>query len=231
MIERFTRNTRGRDVIVGDIHGYFSRLQAALDWAKFDPTVDRLFSVGDLVDRGPESAEVLDWLAKPWVHAVSGNHEAFAIEWQAGNLLPQHYRQNGGTWNMVNPDAWRIASAFRELPLAIELETAGGLIGIVHADCPFDDWAQFRKALEMGGEAAESAALLAHWSRDRIETQDRTVVKGVRAVVVGHNGVDMPGVLGNVYFIDTGPWRGGPFTLLDAASLRAAQAPMVLSEG
>ena len=62
-LQRFELNTAGRDFGVGDIHGYFTKLQAALDAIGFNPAVDRLFSVGDLVDRGPESAEVDTWLA------------------------------------------------------------------------------------------------------------------------------------------------------------------------
>ncbi|MCA4078770.1 metallophosphoesterase, partial [Pseudomonas kurunegalensis] len=54
-IKRFAANRAGRDFAVGDIHGHFTRLQAALDSAGFDPAIDRLFSVGDLVDRGPDS--------------------------------------------------------------------------------------------------------------------------------------------------------------------------------
>ena len=62
-IQRFTRNTTGRDLIVGDIHGCFGRLANALTLIDFDPARDRLFSVGDLVDRGPDSRQVTDWLA------------------------------------------------------------------------------------------------------------------------------------------------------------------------
>ncbi|WP_156803421.1 metallophosphoesterase [Frateuria aurantia] len=46
---------------MGEIHGCFSRLEAALALVGFDAGRDRLFAVGDLVDRGPESAEVLNW--------------------------------------------------------------------------------------------------------------------------------------------------------------------------
>ena len=51
-VKRFAANTAGRDFAVGDIHGHFTRLQSALDKAGFEPSVDRLFSVGDLIDRG-----------------------------------------------------------------------------------------------------------------------------------------------------------------------------------
>lgn len=52
-------NRRGRDIAVGDVHGHFQRLQQALDAVGFDPAIDRLFSVGDLVDRGPDSEQAL----------------------------------------------------------------------------------------------------------------------------------------------------------------------------
>lgn len=76
---RLLANIRGRDLAVGDIHGHFQRLEKCLEAVRFDPAVDRLFSVGDLVDRGPHSEAALEWLAQPWFHAVQGNHEALAI--------------------------------------------------------------------------------------------------------------------------------------------------------
>lgn len=85
LVARFARNPLGRDLIAGDVHGHFSRLAAALDAVAFDPVRDRLFSVGDLVDRGPESDHALDWLARPWFYAVSGNHEDMAIRWPRGH--------------------------------------------------------------------------------------------------------------------------------------------------
>jgi serine/threonine protein phosphatase 1 len=40
---RIPKNEHGRDFAVGDIHGYFSRLQESLDAMGFDPSGDRLF--------------------------------------------------------------------------------------------------------------------------------------------------------------------------------------------
>ena len=64
-VRRFPLNARGREFAVGDIHGHFSRLDAALAAVRFAPDRDRWFSVGDLVDRGPESRDVLAWLDRP----------------------------------------------------------------------------------------------------------------------------------------------------------------------
>jgi serine/threonine protein phosphatase 1 len=98
-IVTFLANTVGRDFAVGDIHGCFSALQKVLDTVTFDPAVDRLFSVGDLVDRGPESHLVLEWLDKPWFHAIGGNHDHMAWRSALGDPYPHvDHRRHGGEW-------------------------------------------------------------------------------------------------------------------------------------
>ena len=68
-------NEQGRDFVVGDVHGCFRTLERGLREVQFDADSDRLFGVGDLVDRGPNSADALVWLEERF-HAVAlGNHE------------------------------------------------------------------------------------------------------------------------------------------------------------
>jgi len=74
-IQKLPSNTRGTDYVIGDLHGCFSLLERLLDEVRFDKSRDRLFSVGDLIDRGPESLRCLQLLAEPWFYAVQGNHE------------------------------------------------------------------------------------------------------------------------------------------------------------
>lgn len=52
----FEINEVGKDFIVGDIHGCLDQLKFQLSVTGFDKSKDRLFSVGDLIDRGPDSA-------------------------------------------------------------------------------------------------------------------------------------------------------------------------------
>lgn len=218
-VQRFARNPHGRDWVVGDIHGCFSRLRQHLDEHGFDPAVDRLFSVGDLVDRGPESELALEWLAYPWFHAVLGNHEQMAIDWvDCPEMDAGTYAYNGGMWNIGNPSDERIrfSDAFRGLPVAIELETAAGLVGIVHADCPRRDWSGMVAALDAGDERVENACL---WSRSRIKSGYAEPVEGVQMVIVGHTPLKSVCWLGNVFHIDTGAVFGGELTVLDIATL------------
>lgn len=225
LIKRFERNQAGRDFAVGDIHGHFTRLQVVLDTAGFDPARDRLFSVGDLVDRGPESEQVLAWLDKPWFHAIQGNHEDIAVRHvQIGRVDQGIYLANGGAWFLGLPSAEQqeIATRFADLPIAIEVQTSAGLVGLVHADCPFPSWTTLCDALEGRMPGLRRVEDACQWSRHRVEQQDASGVQDILAVVVGHTPLRRPVVLGNVFHIDTMGWRpqnGGYFTLLDLETL------------
>jgi serine/threonine protein phosphatase 1 len=78
VVQYLPENTQGRDFIVGDIHGTTELLGKILNHVNFDKNVDRLISVGDLVDRGPDSIGALKLLDQPWFHCVLGNHEDLA---------------------------------------------------------------------------------------------------------------------------------------------------------
>lgn len=229
LIKRFPINTVGRDFAVGDIHGHFTLLQQTLDAAGFDPAVDRLFSVGDLVDRGPECRSSIDWLAKPWFHPVRGNHDDYVVRFDTCDL--DNWVYNGGAWFLGMPfdEQREFAVQFGELPIAIEVETEGGLVGLVHADCPFPSWLQLQFALT-GALQPKELNLVKNtcmWSRSRIEHGDTDGVQDVRAMVVGHTPLRQAAVLGNVHYIDTMGWRpqdDGYFTLLDLHSLQSVPA-------
>jgi len=220
-VQTFSLNTAGRDFAVGDIHGCFSALQSALDQIRFSPDTDRLFSVGDLVDRGPESHQVLDWLERPWFHAICGNHDLMTWRRAAGDPMREvDHRLHGGEWlDDCGADFQaRIAERLRALPLAIEVETAQGTVGLVHADFPYDDW----RAIHGKRFSADDEAVCL-WSVHRYHSRYAQPVRNVRAVVHGHITLRKMAQLGNVYFIDTGGWRkGGRFTLLDLQTLKAA---------
>lgn len=218
---RFSINTQGRDFAVGDIHGCFTALQQALDHIDFNPTKDRLFSVGDLVDRGPESGQVLGWLARPWFHAICGNHD-FMI-WRSALGTPylevNHLEHGGGWLNELDQETQRrVGERLAALPLAMEVETPEGLVGLVHADCPYDDWKDMQSQ-----PLTASAVDCCLWSRERYRHSYTTPVRNVRAIIHGHVTVGSMQKLGNVYFIDTGGWRRdrGHFTLLNLKTLAA----------
>lgn len=101
IVRRFPLNTVGRDFAVGDIHGHFTLLQEALAAIGFDPTRDRLFAVGDLVDRGPECEQALAWLGMPWFASVRGNHDDYLPRHNSGQV--GSWALNGGGWWLHDP--------------------------------------------------------------------------------------------------------------------------------
>uniref|UniRef100_UPI00333E5C2E metallophosphoesterase n=1 Tax=Castellaniella defragrans TaxID=75697 RepID=UPI00333E5C2E len=222
ILQRFSVNTAGRDFAVGDIHGCFSKLETALLRARFSPTTDRLFAVGDLVDRGPESHHALIWLEYPWFHAICGNHDLMTWRRASGDPYPRvDHTAHGGKWLDTHDatERQRIAQSLRALPLAIEVETAQGMIGIVHGDYPYDDW----QAIQGERLSAEDEEICL-WSSDRYRAQYTQPVRNVRAIVHGHLTLPRMAQLGNVFYIDTGGWRdGGQFTLLDLHTLKAVR--------
>lgn len=205
-VGRFEQNHVGRDFVVGDVHGCFSILATALRIVGFKESADRLFSVGDLIDRGPESEQVLDWLRKPWFHAVRGNHDQMAIEYAAGGLDGGMYFANGGAWFIAldRERQQRIARALDALPVAIEVQTETGLVGIVHAEPAGRSWHDFVGVLGVDSEDRQRAIDIALWSRSRISGQDHNPVGGVARVFVGHTPVREVVQFGNVIYIDTG---------------------------
>ena len=93
--------------MIGDLHGCFGTLEHALAELAFDSGRDRLFSVGDPIDRGPRSAETLAWLESGRITAtVRGNHEQMMVNaleanevlWVRKSGPGSDWLHNGGDW-------------------------------------------------------------------------------------------------------------------------------------
>lgn len=69
---------QGRLLVMGDIHGQYEKMVRVLELCGYQAEVDRLILLGDYVDRGPDSrqvvSEVMD-LVKGGAIALYGNHE------------------------------------------------------------------------------------------------------------------------------------------------------------
>lgn len=213
MIQHHAQNRHGRDFVVGDIHGEYRLLEDALHRVDFQVSRDRLFSVGDLIDRGPDSFACLSLALEPWFFGVRGNHEALAQAALGGGDWGA-WLMNGGTWvrdHDLDAVRRRLESALVRLPYVREVAVAGQRLGIVHAEPP-TDWAQ----IETADEALMHQLV---WGRRRIAGQDTTPVTGIDAVAVGHTIVPEPVRLGNVHYLDTGAFDTGRLTLVEAQEL------------
>jgi serine/threonine protein phosphatase 1 len=98
MIKTLPVNVSGRDFVVGDLHGCKYLFDQFLDHVKFMPKEDRVISVGDLIDRGPQSLECLHLLNEPWFHCVKANHEQLMEDYLTGGPTGPWWFRNGGNW-------------------------------------------------------------------------------------------------------------------------------------
>ena len=120
---------------IGDIHGCFETLQGLLRRIAFDPREDRLWLVGDLVNRGPRSLEVLRWaveLGDPIV-AVLGNHDLHLLGRAAG--VAEARRRDTLEPVLAAPDRDDLLAWLRQRPL---IHRQGETL-MVHAGL-FPDW-------------------------------------------------------------------------------------------
>ena len=66
---------------IGDVQGCFDELRALLELIQFNPDADTLWFCGDLVNRGPDSLEVLRYIKSLGSRAivVLGNHDFYLL--------------------------------------------------------------------------------------------------------------------------------------------------------
>lgn len=104
---------------IGDVQGCFDSLQALLARIAYDPGVDRLLFVGDLVNRGPKNVEVLRWAMAQGsrVQTVLGNHDT--------HLIARHIGATGAKRRdtlddvLTAPDRDALVGWLRSQPLAV----------------------------------------------------------------------------------------------------------------
>ena len=93
-----------RTLVIPDIHGEEERLKAVLDKASYNSELDRLIQLGDLVDRGKNSRQVVEFFMNlkdkyhPKVILIKGNHEDMFLDWLEDDSeeFEEWYFHNGG---------------------------------------------------------------------------------------------------------------------------------------
>lgn len=220
MFRQIPRNREGRTFAIGDLHGHFDLLDEALEKIGFDKTKDLLLSSGDMVDRGPKSERIADFVGQPWFRAVRGNHEQMLLE--EGH---DTYRvQNGASWWLClnHVEKAELRAVMGSLPIAMEIETAKGRIGIVHADVPYLNWTRFTtELLDYWNKILVNSAI---WERSRwMRGAPEEFVSGIDYVVAGHTPSDATRFNGNVLNMDTAcGYDGGQLTVIDLDTFEIA---------
>lgn len=196
---------------VGDIHGCLDKLISLMDIIDIDRKKDTLLFIGDYIDRGPQSKDVVDYLinlAKQQSRVIflKGNHE----------LMLQDYLSGSDKFNfLVNGGQATLDSYLKESPLA-------------EADPIPDAHLDFFDNLRLYYETDEHIFVHAGM-RDNVplEKQNESDILWIREefiysdfdfgrrVIFGHTPFREPLVLDNKIGIDTGAVYGNKLTCVE----------------
>ncbi|MEW9698481.1 metallophosphoesterase [Paenibacillus sp. SI8] len=108
--------------IISDIHGNIPAMDAVLDYLK-QRDINRIICLGDLVGKGPGSAEAVDRARTVCESVVQGN-------WDLGITCPQV--EQAGLWHQQQLGEERLAY-LKQLPFSVDLRLSGKLIRLYHA--------------------------------------------------------------------------------------------------
>lgn len=134
-----------RRLVIGDIHGNFQGLLDLLSLLDLNRS-DQVYFLGDLIDRGPDSSKVVDFVIEKDYRCLLGNHEQLMMAALA-NLSPNSsvlpmWLQAGGKETLESYSSkqhlWEHLSWFKSLPSYLDLGDFWLVHAGIHPDMPLE---------------------------------------------------------------------------------------------
>ena len=206
-----------RDFIVPDVHGCYQQLITALVHLDFNFSRDRVWFLGDMVDRGPEVMDLIklymsqdNFFRNDNFHMVLGNHEAMLIEGITSSC-------GGGKWvkevtEEQKPLLEDFINELQTTPFTIHLDSQGQSHFLAHAEVPMPwhgynvDWHTVYH-YNYSTRVTWSYECDVIWGRTMIHDKD-FVFPLTDYVFHGHTILEHPIQLGNRVYLDTGFYYG-----------------------
>lgn len=127
---------------IGDIHGCIDELKELVDLLK-DQKIYDIWHCGDLVDRGPDSGQVIQYCIDNNIRGVLGNHDAGAINiWELSKENPDFRpkkKDKATTFSQLNQDRINYLKSLPKIHVFEEINTIlvhGGLVNAKIEDQP-----------------------------------------------------------------------------------------------
>lgn len=187
-----------KTLVVGDIHGCHAELLELVGKAGLAEG-DQLIALGDLVDRGPDSAAVLRFFKdRPNRHSLLGNHERkHLLAWRNEGALSESQLM---AREQLSADLYAEAIAyFATLPLFIDLPQALLVHGCLEPGVALERQRQEVLAGSMAGEKYLVGKYREPWYQ---------LYNDDKPVIAGHHDYSKTGtplvIRDRVYLIDTG---------------------------
>lgn len=227
-------------VIVGDVHGDARKLRALIDHARrlLGTEVD-FYSLGDLIDRGPDSKGVLDICVQEGVRGILGNHELWLCSVLSGHPMDDmpYSKVMGGlatlqSYGLSRGDPDHVGPAIRRtiprehqdwlltLPPYRFIEVAGVTYALVHTGMHANTLAQIRESAPGFPERgipqflAEQASDMFFWTGPNPKSPEKVAKFDSFVQVFGHTpnakALEVPG---HYIALDTGCGTCPPYSL------------------
>jgi serine/threonine protein phosphatase 1 len=212
-----------RRIVIGDVHGHYDGLMRLMD-AIGPGQADQIYFLGDLIDRGPKSCQVVEFVKQNRYPCVLGNHEQMLLEaFPQGQVFApalQAWLQSGGKATMASYENAETLlehiSWIQTLPIYMDLGDLWLVHAGVHPHLPLDQQSHNQFC----------------WIREEFHASVRPFFRN-KLIITGHtitftfSGV-IPGdiVGGNGWLdIDTGAYhpKSGWLTALDTTQQRVYQ--------
>ena len=215
-----------RYYVIGDIHGRLDLYDAIIaavkeDDSKSPPADTRFVLLGDLVDRGPDSAGVIartrEWEQTARVRVLAGNHEEmFLAAFEKPEAL-RHFLKHGGRETVLSYGLSKKQFAALDLDEMFELlpelvpESDREYIAAFKNMIRAGDYVFVHAGIDPSRPLSEQKRSDLLWIRERFLSHEGPLEK---VVVHGHTIFDKVIDCGNRIGIDTGAFRSGVLTAL-----------------
>lgn len=205
----------------GDVHGNYSLLQKQLSEIGFLIGKDILILTGDIIDRGVENKEMLEFVSsEPDVYSVLGNHELMFLNAMHDELVRTIYMESrmGGSWieNHSQAEIECMATQIKScMSIAITVEEGTHKIGVIHAAAP----SSWKEVLSLTPENFEYYLLSRKQFEEAKNGKQRPPILDVDLVVHGHVCNEIL-ASGNQVWIDT-HWATGKLSIIESKDLIA----------
>lgn len=229
-----------RYYVVGDIHGRLDLFDALIgaieaDDASCSPANATVVLLGDLVDRGPDSAGVIRraraWCDQRCVRILMGNHEEMFLQSFDDIEVLRHFLKHGGRETILSFGIKRkkfnelsLKQLFRQLP-GIVPEADRAFLASFEGMMVAGDYAFVHAGIDPGLPLSQQRRADLLWIRERFLRHPGPFEK---VIVHGHTIFDKVEDRGHRIGVDTGAFRSGVLSalVLEGETRRVIQSVM-----
>jgi serine/threonine protein phosphatase 1 len=134
-----------RRIVIGDVHGHYDGLMTLLEMIAAG-SGDQVYFLGDLIDRGPQSAQIVEFVRQSSYACLLGNHEQLLLEsfprGEVNDPAMQAWLYSGGRATISSYNDVDLLMEhmqwIRTLPLYLDLDDLWLVHAGVHPEMPID---------------------------------------------------------------------------------------------